>query len=157
MKLTKSKLREIIREEIQKLNEGKLYEAIGKEKVFIQSGELWFSFLPGSGHTTRLRGRGYFTDKAGDKNYDSSAKDYANWAKRNKPLKKKKSSTGSIVSLFKIPEYGRGLDAKDLSIWGGNEKPKKWNYMVVSSGKINVIMVFDNKPEAMSWIGHTAG
>ncbi len=131
-------------------------EASGKEKVFVQSGELWISHSTGSGKTTRLRGRGYFTDKKGDKNFDSDAKELAIWAKKNKPIKKKKSSTGSIVTLFKIPEYGRGDDAKDLSIWGGEVKPNKWNYMVVSSGKINVIMVFDNKPEAMSWIGHTA-
>ena len=131
-------------------------EATGKEKVFVQSGELWISHSTGSGRTTRLRGRGYFTDLKGNKNYDSDAKEFAIWATKNKPIKKKKSSTGSIVTLFKIPEYGRGVDAKDLSIWGGEVKPNKWNYMVVSSGKINVIMVFDNKPEAMSWIGHTA-
>ena len=58
--------------------------------------------------------------------------------------------------MFKIPEYSGG-DAKEYDIWGGDEKPKKWAYLLVSIGKkINVISVFRSKPEAMSWIGHTA-
>ena len=50
-----------------------------------------------------------------------------------------------------------GGDAKEYDIWGGDEKPKKWAYLLVSIGKkINVISVFRSKAEAMSWIGHTA-
>jgi len=134
----------------------KLNEATGKEKIYIQNGLLWISRSPGSGSTTRLRGRGYFTDAKGDKNFDSDAKEFGIWAKKNKPIKKKKTSTGSVVSLFSVPEYIKGIDVNDMDIWGGEVRPNKRLHMVVSSGKINVIMVFDSKAEAISWISHTA-
>ena len=141
----------------RKITGESINEASGKEKVYVQNGLLWISNSTGSGSTTRLRGRGYFTDSKGDKNYDSDAKEFAIWATKNKPIKRKKTSSGSVVSLFGIPEYIKGIDDKDMDIWGGDTKPNKRLHMVVSSGKINVIIVFDNKSEAMSWIGHTAG
>ena len=138
--------------------EGKLTEASGggKEKVYMLNGMLWFSYSPNSGRTTRIRGRGWITDQSSEKNFDGGVKDLAKWSKYQKPIKKKTASNGSKVSLFKIPEYSGG-DAKEYDIWGGDEKPKKWAYLLVSIGKkINVISVFRSKPEAMSWIGHTA-
>ena len=126
-------------------------EATGKEKVFVQSGELWISRSTGSGSTTRIRGRGFISDKKGSKNYDSDAAQFAQWAKSNKAVKKQKQHNGSIMYLFKIPEYIRGIDSRDLSIWGGEVKPNKWIYLMVSAGKINVVTVFDSKQEALSW------
>ena len=147
MKLTKSKLREMIREEL--LAEAK------EEKVYMLNGMLWLSYSPDSGQTTRVRGRGWITDKSGHKNFDSGVKGFAKWSKTQKPIKKKTASNGSKVSLFKIPEYSGG-SAKEYTIWGGDEKPKKWVYLLVSIGKkINVISVFHSKAEAMSWIGYT--
>jgi len=127
----------------------------GKEKVYLLNGMLWFSYSPNSGRTTRIRGRGWITDKSGHKNFDSGVKDLAKWSKYQKPISKKTASNGSKVSLFKIPEYSGG-DAAKYDIWGGEEKPKKWNFLLVSIGKkINVISVFHRKAEAMSWIGYT--
>ena len=144
--MTKTQLRQIIREELQSL-----IEATGKEKVFIQSGELWISRSTGSGSTTRIRGRGFISDKKGSKNYDSDAGEFAKWAKLNKAVKKQKQHDGSMLYLFKIPEYIRGLDSRDLSIWGGEVKPNKWVYLMISAGKINVVTVFYSKQEALSW------
>lgn len=146
-----SKLRNMIRKELQSIN-----EATGKEKVFMQNGFLWISWSTGSGSTTRMRGRGFVTDKKGDKNFDSDATQFAQWAKKNKPIKKQKQHNGSIMYLFKIPEYIRGIDSRDLSVWGGEVKPNKWVYLMVSSGKINVITVFHSKAEAMSWFNTTS-
>ena len=136
----------------------KLTEASGggKEKVYLLNGMLWFSYSPDSGRTTRVRGRGWITDDSSLKNFDGGVKDISKWSKYQKPIKKKTASNGSKVSLFKIPEYSGG-SAKEYDIWGGDEKPKKWVYLLVSIGKkVNVISVFHSKGEAMSWIGHTA-
>ena len=133
--------------------EGKLNEArlgSGKEKVYVLNGMLWISYSPNSGQTTRIRGRGWITDKSDSKNFDSGVRLYVKWAKQNKPIKKSKTQ-----KLFKIPEFDGG-DAKEYTIWGGDEKPKKWVYLLVATGKkINVITVFHSRGEAMSWIGHT--
>ena len=131
------------------LNEAK------EEKVYMLKGMLWLSYSPNSGQTTRIRGRGWITDKSGDKNFDSGVKGFVKWSKTQKPISKKTASNGSKVSLFKIPEYTGG-DAKEYTIWGGDEKPKKWNFLLISIGKkIDVISVFHRKAEAMSWIGYT--
>jgi hypothetical protein len=137
------------------IKESKLNEA-KEEKVYMLNGMLWLSYSPDSGQTTRVRGRGWITDQSGSKNFDSGVKGFAKWSKTQKPIKKKTASNGSKVSLFKIPEYSGG-SAKEYTIWGGDEKPKKWVYLLISIGKkINVISVFHSKAEAMSWIGHTA-
>jgi hypothetical protein len=123
----------------------------GKEKVYVLNGMLWISYSPNSGQTTRLRGRGWITDKSDSKNFDSGVRLYVKWAKKNKPIKKSKTQ-----KLFKIPEFDGGR-AEEYTIWGGDEKPKKWLYLLVATGeKINVISVFHSRAEAMSWIGHTA-
>ena len=123
----------------------------GEEKVYVLNDMLWISYSPDSGQTTRLRGRGWITDKSGDKNFDSGVRHYVKWAKQNKPIKKSKTQ-----KLFKIPEYSGG-SAKEYTIWGGDEKPKKWLYLLVATGKkLNVISVFHSRAEAMSWIGHTS-
>ena len=153
MKLTKQPLKETYERMIGLMTEA---SGGGKEKVYMLNGMLWFSYSPDSGRTTRIRGRGWITDQSSEKNFDGGVKDLAKWSKYQKPIKKKTASNGSKVSLFKIPEYSGG-DAKEYDIWGGDEKPKKWAYLLVSIGKkINVISVFRSKPEAMSWIGHTA-
>ena len=127
-----------------------------EEKVYMLKGMLWLSYSPNSGRTTRIRGRGWITDKSGHKNFDGGVKELAKWSTYQRPITKKTASNGSKVSLFKIPEYSGG-SAKEYTIWGGDEKPKKWLYLLVSIGKkINVISVFRSKGEAMSWIGHTA-
>jgi len=132
----------------ESINEARL--GSGKEKVYVLNGMLWISYSPNSGQTTRIRGRGWITDKSGSKNFDSGVRLYVKWAKQNKPIKKSKTQ-----KLFKIPEFDGG-DAKEYTIWGGDEKPKKWLYLLVATGKkINVITVFHSRGEAMSWIGHT--
>ena len=132
----------------ESINEARL--GSGKEKVYVLNGMLWISYSPNSGQTTRIRGRGWITDKSDSKNFDSGVRLYVKWAKQNKPIKKSKTQ-----KLFKIPEFDGG-DAKEYTIWGGDEKPKKWLYLLVATGKkINVITVFHSKAEAMSWIGHT--
>ena len=137
------------------IKESKLNEA-KEEKVYMLNGMLWLSYSPDSGQTTRVRGRGWITDQSGSKNFDSGVKGFVKWSKTQKAIKKKTASNGSKVSLFKIPEYSGG-SAKEYTIWGGDEKPKKWVYLLVSIGKkINVISVFHSKAEAMSWIGYTA-
>ena len=121
-----------------------------EEKVYILNGMLWISYSPNSGRTTRIRGRGWITDKQGDKNFDGGVRDYIKWSKVNKPIKKTKTH-----KLFRIPEYTGG-DAAEYDIWGGDEKPKKFNFLLISVGKkIDVISVFHRKAEAMSWIGYT--
>ena len=131
------------------LNEAK------SEKVYMLKGMLWLSYSPNSGQTTRIRGRGWITDKSSEKNFDSGVKGFAKWSQYQKPIKKKTASNGSKVSLFKIPEYTGG-DAAKYDIWGGDEKPKKFNFLLISVGKkIDVISVFHRKAEAMSWIGYT--
>jgi len=127
----------------------KLTEASGggKEKVYMLNGMLWLSYSPNSGRTTRVRGRGWITDKSGDKNFDGGVKGFVKWAQHAKSIKKNKDH-----KLFKIPEYSGGR-AEEYDIWGGDEKPKKWLYLLVATGKkINVISVFHSKAEAMSWI-----
>ena len=149
MKLTKQPLKETYERMFGTLNEAK------EEKVYILNGMLWISYSPNSGRTTRIRGRGWITDKSGDKNFDSGVKGFVKWSKTQKPISKKTASNGSKVSLFKIPEYSGG-DAKEYTIWGGDEKPKKFNFLLISVGKkIDVISVFHRKAEAMSWIGYT--
>ena len=96
------------------LNEAK------EEKVYMLNGMLWLSYSPNSGQTTRIRGRGWITDKSGDKNFDSGVKGFVKWSKTQKPISKKTASNGSKVSLFKIPEYTGG-DAAEYDIWGGDE------------------------------------
>ena len=149
MKLTKQPLKEIYERMFGILNEAK------EEKVYMLKGMLWLSYSPNSGQTTRIRGRGWITDKSGDKNFDSGVRGFAKWSKTQKPISKKTASNGSKVSLFKIPEYTGG-DAAEYDIWGGDEKPKKFNFLLISVGKkIDVISVFHRKAEAMSWIGYT--
>ena len=149
MKKQKQPLKETYERMFGILNEAK------SEKVYMLNGMLWLSYSPNSGQTTRIRGRGWITDKSGDKNFDSGVKGFVKWSKTQKPISKKTASNGSKVSLFKIPEYTGG-DAAEYDIWGGDEKPKKWNFLLISIGKkINVISVFHRKAEAMSWIGYT--
>jgi hypothetical protein len=148
--MKKQPLKETYERMFGTLNEAK------EEKVYMLNGMLWLSYSPNSGRTTRIRGRGWITDKSSEKNFDSGVKDLAKWSKYQKPIKKKTASNGSKVSLFRIPEYTGGR-AEEYDIWGGDEKPKKWRYLLVSLGKkVNVISVFHSKGEAMSWIGHTA-
>ena len=59
-----------------------------EEKVYMLNGMLWLSYSPDSGRTTRVRGRGWITDKSGDKNYDGGVKGLVKWAQTAKPIKK---------------------------------------------------------------------
>ena len=122
-------------------------------QVFVQNGLLWLAWGEGSGQTVKIERKGFITDKSGHKNYSAVVTGVAKWAKRAKPIKKKKNKDGSTLFLFKIPSYS---NETNLDIWGGDEKPKKILYLLVSIGKVNVISVFHSKGEAMSWIGHTA-
>jgi len=108
-KLTKSKLKEMVEDVLNEASGG------GKEKVYMLNGMLWLSYSPDSGQTTRVRGRGWITDKSGHKNFDSGVKGFAKWSKTQKPISKKTASNGSKVSLFKIPEFSGG-SAKEYTI-----------------------------------------
>ena len=135
---------------IDDLFEGKINEG-AKDKVYVLNNMLWLSYSPNSGQTTRITGRGYLTDKRGDKNYDSSVPKLVKWANSNKPVAKKGKQR-----VYKIPRYARHeTDATQYDIWGGETKPQKYLYMLVASGKINVVAVFYSRAEAMSWVGHT--
>ena len=127
-------------------------------QVFVQNGLLWLAWGEGSGQTVKIERKGFITDKSGHKNYSAVVTGVAKWAKRAKPIKKKKNKDGSTLFLFKIPSYSKGksYDQTNLDIWGGDEKPEKILYLLVSIGKANVMSVFHSKGEAMSWIGHTA-
>ena len=139
--MKKQPLKETYERMFGTLNEAK------EEKVYMLNGMLWLSYSPNSGRTTRIRGRGWITDKSGHDNFDGGVKGFVKWAQHAKSIKKNKDH-----KLFKIPEYSGGR-AEEYDIWGGDEKPKKWLYLLVATGKkINVISVFHSKGEAMSWI-----
>jgi len=143
--MKKSELRKIIEEEIKILNE------TSKTVLYLLNGYFWLSYSPGSGTTLRIRGRGYITDKSSDKNYDDGVSGIVKWSKTEKPIKKTKTQ-----SLYKIPEYEKHVtDATNMDIWGGEVKPNKWYYVVITYGKFNIINIFDNKSEAIAWVKHT--
>ena len=96
--------------------------------------------------------KSYITDKAGDKNEDSSTRDFVKFAKRNKPLKATKDKQSL---MFELPVYD-SYDQISYDIWGGDKKPFKKEYFVVALGDINVVTFFKSKNEAASWIKHTS-
>ena len=128
----------------------KILEAI-KERVLIANGEMWLTYSPGSGTTTLLRGATYWTDKSGDDRYMYQLADYITALKSETPIKKKKG-----YALYKIPVY-TGREPANFEIWGGDQKPTSFKYLVLSFGKINVMSLFDSKNEALSWIKASTG
>jgi hypothetical protein len=131
------------------LNEAKSFlNEAAEVKAYLLNGNLWLSNSPNNGSTTRLEGRGYVTDKKGDKNFNSGVKAIVKWSQSTKAIKKSKKQ-----SLHKIGEYSsHNTEANDYDIWGGSIKPNKYKYILVSTGKINVVGLFDSKAEALSWI-----
>ncbi len=122
------------------------------DKIFFQNITFWISYSPGSGIAVPVRST-YITDKQGDKNQDNSlTKGLVNYANNHTPLKKKGN-----LSVFEVPVYSKQDTAVEkFDIWGGNIKPIKNRYIVVSQGKINVITFFDSKNEALAWLKYSA-
>ena len=96
MKITKSKLQEIIREEIQKLNEGLPWEQ-GLE-------ENWFSDLKATAKKAYIKanpGSKYAKAvKSGEKNAPMTKKDQKKWEKDFKAAKDKEK--GDDISLHRM-------------------------------------------------------
>jgi len=100
---------------------------------------LWFSYSPGSGTTTFFRGepQGYVTDRTGDKNYNSLAKDFA-----------KRYPADKVIPL---PIYDYVRDNSRYSVFGGDLKPMKQMYVVIKKDNDIVVHFFDKKGEAAFW------
>ena len=128
-----------------------IVEARGKDyKVFFQKDTLWVAYGEGSGTTSYMPDyTRALSNKNGDETYDTNVDKIVLWASFNKPLKSNKDKD---VFLFEIPFYDLGSPYDKLDIWGGDKKPKKKFYMIVSTGEIAVVNLFDSKAEAMSWM-----
>ena len=130
-----------------------LNESIQNEKVYIQQNTLWYSYSPGSGITTQIKGdpdkfRGFFTDKKGDDHYDFIVSKILDWSKKEKSEVQKGGT-----SLHKIPAYWGYKSNRDLSIWGGEITPDYYLYMLVQtmgSGD-TIINFFKTKKEALAF------
>ena len=121
------------------------------EKIYYVKDELWIANAQGSGQTIQYRNINQAkSNKSGDRTYDSSVDKIVKWAKTNKPLKTNKDKN---VLLFEIPVYPlmNSWEGK-YEIWGGDVKPLKHYYMIVSIDGIAVVQLFDKKNEALAWI-----
>jgi hypothetical protein len=116
-----------------------------------KDGEIWFAYGPGSGSTTKIKG-GYITDKKDDTKYNQTTHAFVEYAKANKPMATNKDKS---VGMYALPVYD-SMDHSMFDVWGGDKKPAKVRYFVVSKGEINVVNFFETKGEASNWIKHTA-
>lgn len=144
MKLTESKLRSIIRNEIQKLNEKVA------DKLFLIGDIVWLLFDPNSGITAKLKNKdSYLTSKSNDSNYDDIVKDIIKWTKNEKSIYNKNNK-----EIYKIPfyNYSQDLDRDKSPIWNDSIKPKNFKYMVIiKEQNYYIINFFDSKTAAKSW------
>ena len=122
------------------------------DKVFfVKQGNtytLWVAYSPGSGTTAIFNGKikGYITDKQGEENYDSIVRNIARALPENKIIE---------VGIYDYSTKWNYGDEKDYDIFGGNVKPRKKIYMIVSKQKYIVVSFFDTKAEAKYWIKHS--
>lgn len=128
-----------------------IIEAKNEDKLLIVDKTLWFTYAPNSGKAIPFSSKTYFTDKKGDSNYEPNIiSKMVKYSKLNKPLKEKGN-----LKLYFIPVY-KTNKASNYDIWGGKEKPIKEKYAILSTGKINVLTMFNSKNEALNWIKTTA-
>jgi len=121
---------------------------VAKDKYFLVNHAgtytLWRAYAPGSGSVTVFKGlpTGYITDKSSDKNFDINAKTIS-----------RAFPKGKVIQLD-VYDYRDG-DQKNYKVFGGDVKPSKRLYMVVSKQKDVVVNFFDKKGEAAYWAKNT--
>ncbi len=127
-----------------------LIEAKNKDlNVYIEDGTLWVAYGQGSGTTTyNIDMKKYMNDDKADKeHYDDIVRKIKEFAFFTKPMKAKGDS-----SLYEIPVYGKSEYGKTLDVWGGDVKPIKKAYMIVTEEKSTIVNFFVKKNEALAWI-----
>ena len=131
-----------------------ILESVSEKKIYFVKDELWVAYGQGSGRTSQFPDlTKSINNKSSDKNFDSNVTDIVKWTKFNKPMKANKEKT---TLMYEIPYYDlvpRSFgQSNDLDIWGGNVKPSKKYYMVVSTDGVAVVSIFTKKNEALAWV-----
>ena len=118
------------------------------EKVIYVNGEIWVTYGQGSGQTAlRPDLKKFMSDDNSDKeHFDSLAGKILEVSKSMKPIKK-----GGNSKMFEMPEYPSARYGK-YDIWGGDIKPIKKLYFVITEEKNIIINFFENKNEAVNWV-----
>lgn len=130
-----------------------IVEATSEYKVYFQGKTLWVGYGDGSGTTTyNLDIKKYLnSDRSDTEHYDSIVDRILKATKNTKPLKSK-----GIVQMFEVPIYPevtfREFGAKTLDIWGGDIKPLKKYYMIITKENSTIVNFFEKKGEALAWI-----
>lgn len=123
-------------------------EARSKYEIYFVGNELWVAYGQGSGTTSYMPDiKRALNNKSGDERYDSNVDKIVGNLKFQKPLKVNKDKD---IFLYAIPFYPNTSGRFD--VWGGDVKPLKNYYMVVSTSGVAVINIFDKKAEAMAWM-----
>jgi hypothetical protein len=139
-------LEAIAEDATQKLNEQSEYQ------VYFVDDELWLAYGQGSGSVSQIRNiKKAISNKRGDATYDSNVDKIVKYSENTKPMKTNKSKD---MKMFEIPVYTQRVlefGAK-YDVWGGDVKPVKKRYMVVSTRGIAVVNFFDKKNEAIGWV-----
>jgi len=128
--------------------------------VYIQQNTLWYSWNPGSGITTKIKGdpdkfRGYFTNDPNDEtmsNIETNIDDIVNYIAK---WSKSQPSVKSGLLLYKIPAYWGLKEPSELSVWDGPVKPDYFLFMLLSTFGKNgyIINFFKTKNEAIVFAG----
>lgn len=118
-------------------------------KVYYVSNELWVAYGQGSGTTAYMPDtRKYLTDKKGDDHYDDIMRNIKKFAESTKPMKAK-----GDAKMYEVPVYEPSNSYETYDVWGGDKKPSKKYYMIVtSSSTISVLNLFEKKNEALAWM-----
>jgi len=131
-----------------------IVEGVSEKKIYFVKDELWLAYGQGSGRTSQFPDlTKSINNKSGDKNFDSNVTDIVKWTKFNKPMKANKEKT---TLMYELPVYDLtprtfGKET-NFDIWGGNVKPSKKYYMVVSTDGVAVVNIFTKKNEALAWV-----
>ena len=126
-----------------------------KYEVYFVKDTLWLAYGQGSGTTSYMPNiKKALSNKSGDRTYDFIVdRILEKYVPTHKPMKTNKDKS---VLLYEIPYYEL-TSYGTYDIWGGDIKPKKKMYMVISTSKsgLTVINIFDNKNEALAWMRST--
>lgn len=159
--MKKLELEKIIESTIKRvLKESGKNDVVFVENVTSNWFQLWISYSPGSGITYQLKDLKHFlSDNPAHKEWDHMTAELVDWSNNHTPTIKRNQH-----KLYEIPVYNlngyRILNPnsyqtgyKDLEIFGGEIKPSKKIYMVISTetSGFHVINFFINKNEAISW------
>ena len=124
-----------------------LFTEAKQDKVYFNDNTLWVAYGQGSGTTAyNLDIKKFLTDEKG-KNYDDIVSKLLKFSKGTKPMK----ASGN-TKMFEVPVYGKSEYGKTLDIWGGDVKPQKKYYMIITEEKSTIVNFFDNKKEAQAWM-----